>query len=68
MNYKKFLCKVIGALIFLLGGFIGGFTQSPGTWFSKSPILFLFISLFIMSIGVIVWKSGNSERNNDIRE
>lgn len=65
MNYKKNLFKVIGATIFLLGGLIGGFSQTDGTWLSKKPFLFLFLSLFIMGIGVTVWKSSKSLGDSD---
>jgi len=64
MKTGTFLSKVIGAVLFICGGLVGGFSQVHGTFFSKKPILGLFISLIIMSIGVAFWKSKKSDEMN----
>lgn len=57
MTFKSILLKVAGTIIFIGGGFIGGASQTDGTFFNRLPfVLSIVISFLVMAAGIRLWK------------
>lgn len=64
METNEVIRKAVGAIIFVVGGLIGGSSQVAGTWANKlPPLVGIALAIFVMSVGVAVWRSDKKEEN-----